>query len=265
MLTPEFSYNDEREGGVLMNSKGRVFCLEVGGDFACFTRPEMKVERVSYDVITPSAARNIFQAIFWKPAIQYRICKIEVLNPIRWASVRRNEVGAVASERSEGIFIEDARQQRAGLFLRDVAYRLHAWIDYTPVGQRPLAHRAVPDGLWDQVEAADLGEAREAWQARKDENPGKYMAMFERRAQKGQCFNQPYLGTREFSCSFKLIEDPKAEADHKPPIQETKDLGFMLYDLDFTNPADPKPAFYRPKMQAGVIEVPRWESEEVRK
>jgi CRISPR-associated protein Cas5d len=248
-----------------MNPKGRVFCLEVSGDFACFTRPEMKVERVSYDVITPSAARNIFQAIFWKPAIQYRVCRIEVLNPIRWTSVRRNEVGAVASERSEGIFIEDARQQRAGLILRDVAYRLHAWIDFIPVDRRPLASGAVPENLWDSEEVKDLAEAREAWRERKDENPGKYMAMFERRALKGQCFNQPYLGTREFSCAFRLIDDPQAEVGRKPPIQDSRDLGFMLYDLDFTDPEDPKPAFYRPKMQAGVIEVPGWESEEVRK
>ena len=94
--------------------------LEVSGEFACFTRPEMKVERVSYDVITPSAARGIFTAVCWKPAISWRITKIEVLNPIRWASVRRNEVSAKASPRSSGILVEDARQQRAGLILRDV-------------------------------------------------------------------------------------------------------------------------------------------------
>ena len=110
----------------------RGFCLEVSGEFACFTRPEMKVERVSYDVITPSAARGIFTAIFWKPAISWRITKIEVLNPIRWASVRRNEVSAKASPRSSGILIEDARQQRAGLILRDVRYRLYAECDFIP-------------------------------------------------------------------------------------------------------------------------------------
>ena len=102
------------------------FCLEVSGDFACFTRPEMKVERVSYDIITPSAARGIFTAIFWKPAILWHITKIEVLNPIRWTSIRRNEVSAVANPRSDGILVEDARQQRAGLILRDVRYRLWA-------------------------------------------------------------------------------------------------------------------------------------------
>ena len=91
------------------------FCLEVSGDYACFTRPEMKVERVSYDVITPSAARGVFTAIFWKPAINWRITRIEVLNPIRWTTIRRNEVSAVASPRSDGILVEDTRQQRAGL------------------------------------------------------------------------------------------------------------------------------------------------------
>lgn len=113
------------------------FCLEVQGDFACFTRPEMKVERVSYDVITPSAARAIFEAIFWKPAIRWQVTQIEVLNPIRWASVRRNEVGQVIStdnvktaisrgEGDLGLYVEDNRQQRAALLLRDVRYRLHA-------------------------------------------------------------------------------------------------------------------------------------------
>ena len=111
------------------------FCLDVTGDFACFTRPEMKLERVSYDVITPSAARAIFEAIFWKPAIRWQIKKSEVLAPIRWISVRRNEVGKVASPRAgSGILIEDDRQQRAGLLLRDVRYRLTAEFDYIPAG-----------------------------------------------------------------------------------------------------------------------------------
>ncbi|MBU1664748.1 MAG: type I-C CRISPR-associated protein Cas5c, partial [Gammaproteobacteria bacterium] len=110
----------------------KTLCLKVWGDFACFTRPEMKVERVSYDVITPSAARAIFEAILWKPEIRWTVTKIEVLKPIKWISVRRNEIGKVASTNSitnqgdRGLYIEDHRQQRAGLFLRDVAYRLHA-------------------------------------------------------------------------------------------------------------------------------------------
>ena len=119
----------------------RGFCLDVSGDFACFTRPEMKVERVSYDVITPSAARGVFSAIFWKPAINWRITRIEVMNPIRWTSVRRNEVSAVASPKSDGIFAEDVRQQRAGLLLRDVRYRLYAEFDFIPPEKRSKSVR----------------------------------------------------------------------------------------------------------------------------
>jgi CRISPR-associated protein Cas5d len=229
----------------------KSFCLEVRGDFACFTRPEMKVERVSYDVITPSSARSIFEAIFWKPAIRWQVRKIEVLAPIRWTSVRRNEVAMVASDRSEGIFIEDARQQRAGLFLRDVAYRLHADLVFVPPALRKSTYRTVDDKLVESQERAEWA---------KDENPGKYNAMFERRARKGQCFNQPYLGCREFSCSFELVDKTEAVTT---AIDETRDLGFMLYDMDFTDLNDPKPAFFRARMEKGVIEVPAWESPEV--
>jgi CRISPR-associated protein Cas5d len=203
------------------------FCLEVSGDYACFTRPEMKVERVSYDVITPSAARGIFTAIFWKPAIRWRITKIEVLNPIRWTSIRRNEVSAVASPRSDGIFVEDVRQQRAGLILRDVRYRLRA--------------------EFDMVSGAD---------------PAKYAAMFDRRAANGQYFMHPYLGCREFSCrEIRLVKNPELESGK--PISETRDLGFMLYDMDYSDEKDIKPMFYRPRMVNGVIVVPHPESEEV--
>jgi CRISPR-associated protein Cas5d len=237
-----------------MEHWNKTFCLEVKGDYACFTRPEMKVERVSYDVITPSAARGIFEAIFWKPAIRWRIHKIEVLNPIKWISVRRNEVGQTASERSQGIFIEDARQQRAGLFLRYVAYRLHAELEFVTPSDRPDAKRPVPEALQDGWETEEL---------RKDENPGKYYGIFERRARKGQCFNQPYLGCREFSCEFRLLDDL---ANEPAPISETRDLGFMLYDLDFQkNSKEPPAAFFRANMENGVIKVPAWDSEEVRK
>lgn len=203
------------------------FCLEVSGDYACFTRPEMKVERVSYDVITPSAARGIFTAIFWKPAIRWRITKIEVLSPIRWTSVRRNEVSAVASPRSDGIFVEDVRQQRAGLILRDVRYRL--WAEFDMVSS---------------------------------EDPAKYAAMFDRRATNGQHFMHPYLGCREFSCrEIHLVKKPEQES--VKPIFETRDLGFMLYDMDYSDAKDIKPMFYRAKMVDGVIVVPHPESEEV--
>ena len=133
----------------------RGFCLEVSGPYACFTRPEMKVERVSYDVITPSAARAIFEAILWKPAIRWHVTKIAVFAPIRWISVRRNEVGQVASPRSTGIFIEEERQQRAGLFLRDVRYRLHAEFEFIPPEQRGKVLNPVPEHLVDAEETAE--------------------------------------------------------------------------------------------------------------
>ena len=229
------------------------FCLEVKGPYACFTRPEMKVERVSYDVITPSASRAVYDAILWKPAIFWRVTRIEVLSPIRWISVRRNEVGAVASTRKSHIFIEDNRQQKAGLFLRDVKYRLFAEFEFIPPEKRGKVYNPDPEYLHDTEELEIV---------RQDEKPAKYAAMFERRASKGQCFNQPYLGCREFSAQVRLV-DPQAES--AAPIPETRDLGWMLYDLDYSNPVDPKPLFFRPKIENGVITVPdRNSSEEVR-
>jgi CRISPR-associated protein Cas5d len=229
------------------------FCLEVSGPYACFTRPEMKVERVSYDVITPSAARAIFDAILWKPAIRWQVTRIEVLLPIRWASVRRNEVGKVASPRSSGIFIEDDRQQRAGLILRDVKYRLHAEFEFIPPEKRHKIVNPVPEWLLD---------AEEALEWRKDEAPAKYAAMFERRARKGQCFTQPYLGCREFSAAFRLVDQ---HATQESPIPETRDLGWMLYDLDFSDSKDIHSMFFRAEIKAGVITVPARDSEGVRK
>lgn len=231
----------------------RDFCVEVAGDYACFTRPEMKVERVSYDVITPAAARGIFEAIFWKPAVRWRIQKIEILRPIRWISVRRNEVGIVMSPRSDGFFVEDHRQQRAGLFLRDVRYRLHGVMEFIPPDRRKTGFWQIPDGLVAEEERAE---------DHRDENPGKYHAIFQRRARKGQCFNQPYLGCREFSGAFRLVEDLAAEP---PPIDESRDLGFMLYDLDFSDPGHIKPVFFRAKIDRGAVLVPPWESPEVRR
>ena len=234
------------------------FCLEVSGDYACFTRPEMKVERVSYDVITPSAARGVFSAIFWKPAILWRITRIEVLNPIRWTSVRRNEVSAVANPRSNGIYVEDVRQQRAGLILRDVRYRLYAEFDFIPPADRSKVMNPSPEWLTD----ADEDELYRQAEARPDEKPAKYAAMFDRRATKGQYFMHPYLGCREFSCKeVRLVKDPSVETTK--PIPETRDLGFMLYDMDYSAPKDIKPMFYRPKMIDGVINVPHPNSEEV--
>lgn len=221
----------------------KEFCLEVWGPMACFTRPELKVERVSYDVITPSAARAIFEAIFWKPAIHWQVKKIEVLNPIKWTSIRRNEVGAVASKTP--LYIEDKRQQKNTLLLQDVRYRLWAKLEFIPIRRR----KNDQPGLFDSEE-------------RNDENPGKYNAMFERRAKKGQCFNQPYLGTRECVASFRLIEPDTEELI--APISESRDLGIMLYDMDFeANSKNPPAMFYRARMENGVIIVPPKDSEEV--
>ncbi len=210
------------------------FCLEVAGPFACFTRPEMKVERVSYDVITPSATRAVFESILWKPQIRWRVRRIEVLKPIRFINLRRNEVSAVVSTRNVqqamnagsgqlALYIEDERQQRAGYFLRDVAYRLYADLELTARATDPLA---------------------------------KYTEMFTRRASKGQCVNQPYLGCREFAADVRLVT---ADAPPTAPIPDTREIGWMLHDLDFSNPADPQPRFFNAQMQAGVIEVPPFE------
>ena len=234
------------------------FCLEVSGPFACFTRPEMKVERVSYDVITPSAARAIFDAILWKPAIFWQIKRIEVLAPIKWISVRRNEVGKVASPRSDGFFVEDERQQRAGLFLRDVRYRLHGEFRFIPPDKRGKTVNPVPEWLIDVGEAV----AMKIPDRRPDETEAKYAAMFERRARKGQHFHQPYLGCREFAANVQLV-DPKLTSP--APITDSHELGFMLYDLDFTDPADIKPMFFRAKLDNGVIAVPDRDSPEVRR
>lgn len=210
---------------------------------ACFTRPELKVERVSYDVITPSAARAIFEAIFWKPAIHWQVTKIEVLNPIKWTSVRRNEVGAVASKTP--IYIEEKRQQKNSLLLQDVRYRLWAKLEFIPI-QKRKEEQTVPS----------------VSEERNDENSGKYNAMFERRAKKGQCFNQPYLGTRECVASFRLI-DPETEV-LSAPVSESRDLGIMLYDMDFdANLKNPPAMFYHARMENGVIIVPPKDSEEV--
>lgn len=225
----------------------KTLCLKVWGDYACFTRPEMKVERVSYDVITPSAARAIFEAILWKPEIRWTVTKIEVLRPIKWISVRRNEVGAIATEKTAkekgGLCIEDPqlRVQRAGLFLRDVAYRLHARFDV--VDGSGHVHR-YPELLGRYAPEPEDGLPK---------NQAKYLAMFQRRARKGQCFSQPYLGCREFSAYFELVEDPEASARQEPPIAMDKDFGWMLHDLDYADGM--KPGFFHADMKGGVIDL----------
>lgn len=221
--------------------------LHVWGDYACFTRPEMKVERVSYDVITPSAARGILEAIHWKPAIRWQVDKIHVLNPIRFESIRRNELGncklslstisgAMKKKSTEGLgFLIDSpqkpdnRQQRATTLLRDVGYIIEAHFELTQKA-----------GVEDSV--------------------GKHLDIFNRRSRKGQYFHQPCLGNREFPAYFSLIE-----SDEEHPVSqlkmETKDLGWMLHNIDFANKNTPK--FFRAQMQNGVIDVPPFYSEEV--
>ena len=229
-----------------MEYTDKEYCLEVWGDWACFTRPELKVERVSYDVITPSAARAIFEAIFWKPTIHWQVTKIEVLNPIKWTTIRRNEVGAVASK--SPIFIEDKRQQKNSLLLKDVHYRIWAKLKFIPQWKR----KETKNPLIDNEEQELL---------RKDENPMKYYQMFERRASKGQCFTQPYLGCREFAANWKYIDDMEQLV---PPLAEDRDLGIILYDMDFEgNLKKPDAMFYRARMEQGVIVVPDKDSEEV--
>lgn len=214
--------------------------IEVWGDYACFTRPEMKVERVSYDVMTPSAARGILEAILWKPSIKWRIIRIDVIKPIRWTTVRRNEVGRLVSSPTQahldganrsplGFDIADHRQQRAGLILRDVHYVIHAYFDFLPYSKA--------DGTSGQ-----------------DESEAKYAAMFGRRARKGQCFHRPYLGCREFACYFRLLDE---SATLPAPIQENRDLGWMLYDMDFSNKDDPNPLFFRASLRSGSVNTDR--------
>jgi len=209
----------------------KPFRIRVSGPNACFTRPEMKVERVSYEVMTPSAARGILEAILWKPAMIWRILRLDVLNPVKWESVRRNEVGKTAAKPSAAamrgeakgpldIIVEKERQQRAGLFLRDVAYVIHAQFELT-------------------------GRAGEG------DTVTKFTEMFLRRASRGQCFHRPYFGCREFPVDFELI--PR-DADPPPSIPLTKDLGWMLYDLDYSG-AEPMPMFFHAQLENGVLDL----------
>ena len=220
----------------------RTLRLKVWGENACFTRPEMKVERVSYDVMTPSAARGILEAILWRPAICWRVTQIDVLKPIRWESVRRNEVGTVMStdltitamkkgSGKLGMYADDpkVRQQRAGLFLRDVAYTIHAYFELTD-------------------------------KAGSENTTIKFQEMFLRRAEKGQCFNQPYLGCREFSACFEPIPHDQSLPE---PIPETRDLGWMLHDQDYGEET-PMPRFFRAGLQNGRMMIPSFDGREVR-
>ncbi|MDE0475817.1 MAG: type I-C CRISPR-associated protein Cas5c [Gammaproteobacteria bacterium] len=215
--------------------------LHVWGDYACFTRPEMKVERVSYDVMTPSAARGILEAIHWKPAIRWVIDRIQVLKPIRFDTIRRNELGGRVPAKKVGeairrgdttglaTAIEDDRQQRAATVLRDVGYVIEAHFELTPA-------------------------------AKPDDTPAKHAAMFNRRAARGQCFHRPYLGTREFPAHFAPAADGLLSS--LPADQRNRDLGWMLHDIDYAN--DSSPRFFRAELRKGVVHVPNSDSEDVR-
>lgn len=213
--------------------------LHIWGERACFTRPEMKVERVSYDVPTPSAVRGILEAIYWKPAIRWQIDRIHVMKPIRFENIRRNELGSklpinqIRTAMKDGVstvvnFIEDDRQQRAAMILKDVEYYIEAHFEFT---------------------------------GSEDNNEAKHLDIFKRRAEKGQCFHQPCLGCREFSVNFELIDNEIPDS----PLDGEKDLGYMLYDMDFKDKKNIKPMFFRSKMVNGIIEIPHINSEEVRK
>lgn len=213
--------------------------LYIKGEFALFSRPEMKVERVSYDVITPSAARGIVEAIYWKPEIRWTVTRVHVLKPIRFTSMRRNEVAAkipavtaaAAMKRghgSLGLYIEEERQQRAATLLRDVAYVVEARFDV--VG----------------------GE----------NNVGKHLDQFNRRARDGRCHTRPYLGCREFPADFELIEvgHPLPQNDSK--LTGERDFGYMLHDIDFGDGITPH--FFRAVLRDGILDVPLFKREEAR-
>lgn len=206
--------------------------LKVWGDYACFSRPEMKVERVSYDVMTPSAARGILESIHWKPAIAWRIDQIHVLNPVAFENIRRNEVSekikannvkTVMNGGDKPLYLDilEYRQQRAAMVLKNVAYVIEAHFELTE----------------------DAGE---------EDTPEKHFNIFLRRARNGQCFHRPYLGCREFPAHFELLEGEMPEFAQ----MESKDLGWMLYDIDFKNNMEAR--FFRPTLENGSIQVPNW-------
>ena len=204
--------------------------LRVWGDYACFTRPEMKVERVSYDVMTPSAARGILEAIHWKPAIAWKVDRIHVIKSIRFDNIRRNELAGKISEQKikqamDGKdvalcqLITEERQQRASMILKNVEYVIEAHFEMTK-----------------KVGAED--------------NEAKHLDIATRRMKQGQSFHQPYFGCREFPVNFELIEND-ADMPESCYAGKTKDLGWMLWDIDFKNKMEPK--FFRAEMKDGII------------
>ena len=215
--------------------------VEVWGDYALFTRPEMKTERVSYDVMTPSAARGLLESIYWHPGMKWCIDRIHVCNPIRFTNIRRNEVENTISARKVKTVMEKGQgelylatpesiQQRAAMVLRDVHYVIDAHFD--------LTENAVPG-----------------------DNAGKFQDIIRRRLERGQCYSMPYFGTREFPVHFRRCTE-------LPPCPEelkgARDLGWMLLDMDYTDSQNITPRFFRASLTDGVLTVPPWDSEEVR-
>lgn len=216
--------------------------IEVWGDWALFTRPEMKVERVSYDVMTPSAARGLIEAIYWHPGLKWSVDRIYVRAPIRFSNLRRNEVKSTVSARSARTAMERGSgelylctaediQQRAALLLRDVRYVIEAHFDLVPEKMAP------------------------------GDNAGKFQDIVKRRIQRGQFYHQPCFGCREFPAWFQPCEEI-------PPCPEElrgeRDLGWMLWDMDYSDPEDIRPLFFRAVLRDGVLEVPARNSGEVR-
>lgn len=202
--------------------------IEVWGDYACFSRPEMKTERVSYDVMTPSAARGIVEAVYWHPGLRYHIDRIFLLKPIRFTNVRRNEVkstllSSAALAAAKGgtppvLYTSQDIQQRAALILRDVHYVIECHFTMT-----------------DKASASD--------------NAGKFQDILRRRLQKGQCYHQPCFGCREFPAYFREWTDREI-----PTVDVTQDLGFMLYDIDYSDPQNLIPQFFRARLVNGVLD-----------
>lgn len=214
--------------------------LEVWGNNALFTRPEMKVERVSYDVMTPSAARGILEAIYWHPGLRWMVDRIHVAKPIRFTNVRRNEVKATISARKMKTIMEkedgegyiatpESIQQRAALILQDVHYVIDAHFEMT--------ERAAPE-----------------------DNHGKFQDIMKRRIEKGQCYHMPYFGTREFPVSFKWCDTYPQCPDE---LKGERDLGYMLWDMDYTDKDNIEPLFFRGILHDGVLTVPSRDSGEV--
>ena len=214
--------------------------FEVWGEYALFSRPELKTERVSYDVMTPSAARGLLDAIMWHPGLKWVVDSIHVCAPIRFTNIRRNEVKDTVSARKAQSVMEkggelylatpESIQQRAAMVLRDVHYVINAHFEMT--------QRASPT-----------------------DNPGKFQEMMRRRVEKGQFFHAPCLGVREFPANFK-------PCTQLPPCPEElkgeKDLGWMLLDMDYSDPENITPHFFRATLRDGVLEVPPMYAEEVR-